>query len=411
VAAVWRAYDRFREQDVALKVPLPRAGDLARRGLLDEARTMCRLDHRGIVRCLGIAAAISGPLPPGTPYLVLQHLEARPADQAPAARTMGGVREVARQSLAALDHLHRAGLVHRDLKPANLLVGGGPRTPRVTLVDLGSSRPSGRGPGRWVGNLTWTAPEVLRGAPAAPRGDLYALGRILHRLAGGVPPFEEDDPFGVSRWLLAPRSLPKVPGLPEDLAALIGALTRPDPGDRPASAATLLARWCGEDRNRGASSPRRSPRGAVRAVRSGLREAAGGRVVVLHRHLAGAGARDAFLIRASLEVVRAGFSPVRPTGPGGRPPRLVDLLRAFRSWGRGAAEIHWSGRPPGNPSIGAVLDALAGAAGQSSRPPALLLEGGEAGTAVLVRRLAGSEASRLPGPLLVLRVGTHRHRR
>jgi serine/threonine-protein kinase len=404
VAAVWRAYDRFREQDVALKVPLPRAGAPARRGLLDEAMAMCRLDHRGIVRCLGVEAAIMGPLPPGTPYLVLRHLEARPVDQAPAARTMGGIREVAHQSLAALDHLHRAGLVHRDLKPANLLVGGEPRTPRVTLVDLGSSRPSGRGRGRWVGNLTWAAPEVLRGAPAAPKGDLYALGRILHLLAGGSPPFEDDDPFGISRWLLAPRPLPEVPGLPEDLAGLIDALTRPDPRDRPATAAALLGRWCRDGRHRGMSSPRRSPRGTVRAIRSGLREAARGRVVVLTRRPAGTGACEAVLIRAALEAVRAGCSPVRPMGPDGRPPRLEDLLRAFRSRCRGATGSHWRGIPPAVPSVGVVLDALVGAVRDTPSPLVLLLEGGETGTAVLARRLAGGAARRLPGPLLVVRV-------
>ena len=47
-------------------------------------------------------------------------------------------------------------------------------------------------------------PELLLGARAGERCDLYSLGRILHHLAGGPAPFEPDDPFaGLARRMLS----------------------------------------------------------------------------------------------------------------------------------------------------------------------------------------------------------------
>jgi len=44
-------------------------------------------------------------------------------------------------------------------------------------------------PGRVVGTLDYLAPEVIRGEPAGPASDIYALGCLLYECVCGSPPF------------------------------------------------------------------------------------------------------------------------------------------------------------------------------------------------------------------------------
>lgn len=48
-------------------------------------------------------------------------------------------REVLRQLLVALSHIHRAGYLHRDIKLENVLLGAAAAGPSVKLIDLGSA--------------------------------------------------------------------------------------------------------------------------------------------------------------------------------------------------------------------------------------------------------------------------------
>ncbi len=122
-------------------------------------------------------------------------------------------RRIGADAANGLFALHRRGLVHRDVKPENLILteAGG-----LKIVDLGLVRPfdssavgrgssgggssgrgsSGRGSGSsgrssagLFGTVAYTAPEILRGQPASPRSDLYALGTVLYEVATGRHPF------------------------------------------------------------------------------------------------------------------------------------------------------------------------------------------------------------------------------
>jgi serine/threonine-protein kinase len=123
---VFRAYDRVFRRDVAIKaLHDPRAADPLH-PLATEFAAWSRLRHPHIVRAHQLLRARSGPLPSGTPYLVLELVRGAPVHLAlragvePAAL----LEELARRILRALEHIHRAGIVHRDLKPGNVL--GGP---------------------------------------------------------------------------------------------------------------------------------------------------------------------------------------------------------------------------------------------------------------------------------------------
>jgi serine/threonine protein kinase len=88
-----------------------------------------------------------------------------------------------------LDTLHGAGLVHRDVKPSNVMLG--PEC--AALTDFGLARGVAdsvlTAPGRVVGTLDYLAPEVIRGQPAGPAADIYALGCLLYECVFGEPPF------------------------------------------------------------------------------------------------------------------------------------------------------------------------------------------------------------------------------
>lgn len=82
----------------------------------------------------------------------------------------------------ALSYLHSKQILHRDLKPSNILVTF--KGDNVKLIDFGLSDSDThsilKAP---AGTADYTAPEVLKGAKADIRSDIYSLGIILFRLS------------------------------------------------------------------------------------------------------------------------------------------------------------------------------------------------------------------------------------
>jgi serine/threonine protein kinase len=81
----------------------------------------------------------------------------------------------------ALNWVHQKGVIHRDVKSANVLLG---IDGSVVLCDFGLAHIK-REPrerkgryGNW-GTLTYSAPEVLRGASYSYPADLYSLGVVI----------------------------------------------------------------------------------------------------------------------------------------------------------------------------------------------------------------------------------------
>ena len=128
--------------------------------------------------------------------------------------------QIALAILAALEALHRRGLVHRDLKPSNVFL-----TPHgVKLLDFGLARPipTGSGatetdltlPGTVIGTPDYMAPEQVLGQTVDARADLFAAGSVLFEMLCGKPPFAGDTsctsftrspPSSRPRWVDRPR--------------------------------------------------------------------------------------------------------------------------------------------------------------------------------------------------------------
>ncbi|WP_165978731.1 serine/threonine-protein kinase [Actinomadura darangshiensis] len=135
--------------------------------------------------------------------------------------------EVLDQLLAALSHIHAAGVVHRDVKPANLLLEPSPvGAPHVRLADFGIALEDEgmrfTTTGFTVGTPGYLAPEVLDWNRPGPRQDLYAAGMVAWRMLTGAGDPEPRQQVG------APP-----PGVPPTLWRVIAHLCAPDPAHRP----------------------------------------------------------------------------------------------------------------------------------------------------------------------------------
>jgi serine/threonine protein kinase len=165
---------------------------------IDEARTLARFRHRGIVPVLRFFEAN------GTGYMVMEHEAGRPfAELIAGPGRLEPARVVAVLSgvLDGLELVHAAGFLHRDIKPANIIVriDGSP-----VLIDFGAARQALRG-----GDRTLTTVVTPRYAPIeqyasdgkqGPATDIYALAAVMHHAISGVAPPEatarvRDDPY------------------------------------------------------------------------------------------------------------------------------------------------------------------------------------------------------------------------
>src|SRR5688572_12629424 len=192
---------------VALKVLDLRARAGPAHPLSSEFEAWARVKHPNVVRVHELRRTRSGPLPSGTPYLVLEHVDGEPAHRAlpPAQASEQALLAIARQVLAALAEVHGAGLVHRDVKPGNVLVRRHRGLLRAKLTDFGLAAAPGNAdlPGCISGSLPYVAPEALLGQAVDGRADFYGLGLLLYVLASGALPMGNDaEPEEVLAWHL-----------------------------------------------------------------------------------------------------------------------------------------------------------------------------------------------------------------
>jgi hypothetical protein len=142
----------------------------------------------------------------------------------------------------ALAAVHRHGLVHGDVKAENVMreVSG-----RIVLMDFGAAREFELADaGVVTGTLRYLAPEVLRGAPASPSSDIYALGVLLFHLISGEFPYaaSELDALLQAQARGERASLKKLkPATPADLMRAVETALDSDPSKRHATALAFAA--------------------------------------------------------------------------------------------------------------------------------------------------------------------------
>jgi eukaryotic-like serine/threonine-protein kinase len=184
MASVWLAEDEALARPVAVKIIADTlaADRLWVRRFEREARVAACLQHPNVVPVYDLGSEHA------RPFLVMQHVAGGTLADALAQGRALDAETIARELLAAVSHIHDAGLLHRDIKPSNVLLGPDAR-PRLT--DFGVAKPSDAtrltSTGAVLGTARYLAPEVLAGGPASVRSDLLSCGRVLEDLAGERP--------------------------------------------------------------------------------------------------------------------------------------------------------------------------------------------------------------------------------
>ena len=205
-----------------------RAGDEARARFLHDAEEASRLLHPGIVRVWGGGNA------GGVAFVLMELLPGADLSRyTRAARLLPEpvALEIAARLAEALAYAHREGMVHRDVKPANVMFD--PASNSLKLTDFGLARSvdaEATRSGVLLGSPAYMAPELLGGARADARSDLYALGVLLFELLTGRLPFEGDSMGALLRAMATqpPHTVSDLrPDLPRAQATALDALLLP----------------------------------------------------------------------------------------------------------------------------------------------------------------------------------------
>lgn len=246
MSTVYRAVDTRLERDVAMKVLYPHLAEdpeLVNK-FEREAKMAAALNHPHVVNVYdqGIDVGPEGRLA----YLVMEYVPGVTL------RTVLGRRPALTPHLtlvyllALVDGLaaaHKAGMVHRDIKPENVLVS---REGDIKVADFGLARATTSHTGTGaalMGTVAYVSPELVSGAQADQRSDVYAVGIMMFEMLTGRQPFTGESAMQVAFQHIngrvpAPSAL--APGLAESLDDVVLWCTNPDPENRPLDAHQLF---------------------------------------------------------------------------------------------------------------------------------------------------------------------------
>src|SRR5712692_7069158 len=205
MGVVYRARDPRIGRDVALKVLPPALAESPERvrRFEAEARAAGGLNHPNVLAIHDVGAY------EGAPYFVSELLSGQTLRERLAAGPLPirKALELTAQAARGLAAAHERGVVHRDLKPENLFCT---EDGQMKILDFGLARlepaeievplagvegPEAptqtriTNPGGVMGSPGYMAPEQVRGQPADPRSDLFALGAVLFELLTGRAAF------------------------------------------------------------------------------------------------------------------------------------------------------------------------------------------------------------------------------
>jgi serine/threonine-protein kinase len=162
----------------------------------------------------------------------------------------------ARDVAEAVAAAHRKGVIHRDLKPSNIMLTdksgaklldfGLAKLHRASAAiggDLTTQTDGISRDGAVIGTLRYMAPEVLKGADADTRADVFSLGAVLYEMFGGEPPFKGANNAQIIAAILTKEPTPLLelrPDLPPTLEWITRSCLVKDPGERCRDASEVV---------------------------------------------------------------------------------------------------------------------------------------------------------------------------
>ncbi|KAJ1587268.1 hypothetical protein NDA12_002121 [Ustilago hordei] len=155
---------------------------------------------------------------------------------------------IVRETLVALNYLHKSGIIHRDIKAANILLTS---TGKILLCDFGvaaslASNSVHSKRSTFVGTPYWMAPEVItEGKTYDQKADVWSLGITIYEMATGNPPLADVEQMRVI--MLIPKSKP--PRLPLEgdfspaMRDFVAACLNEEPKERATSEELNKLKW------------------------------------------------------------------------------------------------------------------------------------------------------------------------
>ena len=266
VGAVYRAFDRNLNRDVAIKRVLANGEyanqEEATQRMLKEATALCSVQHPHIVTVYDAGVDKDGP------YVVMELLSGRTIDEMvqKGVLTKEEFRELAVQSQEALIAAQELNLVHRDIKPSNLMVTWLPSGRFHTkLVDFGLAKFSASPSHQTIdhgdavfGSIRFMAPEQFERTPLDKRTDMYAIGCVYYYCLTGRYPFDGETAAQVMSAHLQHQVTPISelrPDLPDWLCDWVMWHISRSMDDRPADAQNSLTKFLMSENNPEAGTP------------------------------------------------------------------------------------------------------------------------------------------------------------
>lgn len=251
VGAVYRAFDKNLNREVALKRVLPEGGHElqgeATRQLLKEASALSSIQHPHIVTVYDAGVDHDGP------YVVMELISGRTIDSLieQGTLTWEDFREVAVQTQEALIAAQDLSLVHRDLKPGNVMISWLPSGKfQIKIVDFGLAKFSAQPSLQTIdqgdavfGSIFFMAPEQFERVPLDQRVDMYSMGALYYYCLTGEYPFTGDSaPLVMAAHLqhLVEPLHDKRPDIPDWAADWVMWHIERDRDNRPSSARQAL---------------------------------------------------------------------------------------------------------------------------------------------------------------------------
>jgi hypothetical protein len=184
--AVYRAWDRNLEREVALKLLKRDLSKAVTSHALKEGRNLARVRHPNVIQVYG-AESFDGRV-----GLWMELVEGHTLDALIQNQGRFSAREatlIGIELCRALAAVHAAGIVHRDVKAANAMRDS---SGRYLLMDFGAGEDRetlAASDGRTIsGTPLYIAPEVLLHGESTPQSDLYGLGVLLYFMVTGSYP-------------------------------------------------------------------------------------------------------------------------------------------------------------------------------------------------------------------------------
>jgi eukaryotic-like serine/threonine-protein kinase len=239
---LYRAEQLAIGRDIALKMlsAYSLSDERAEHRFENEARIVSKLHHPRTLKLFDY-----GRTPDGKPYIACELLRGAPLNKLlqregplEAARTMRFLADIC----GSLDEAHKLGVVHRDLKPANVFIEQVGTEEHAKVLDFGIAKivnqESVTAVGTVIGTPAYMPPECSSGAVLDARSDIYSLGVTAFECLTGMKPYHAELPMAVLQMHVY-HPVPRVTGVPAELAELVARMMAKDPRQRPQSAAEV----------------------------------------------------------------------------------------------------------------------------------------------------------------------------